>query len=65
MYYKIGRTKIIEKSKENCVIDVGKESYQTSLNTWMNDDFERVLMTEVSVFHKVWKSTSQEKKKKE
>lgn len=53
MYYKIGRTKITEKSKENCVIDVGKESYQTSLNTWMNDDFEGFLTTEVSVFHRV------------
>lgn len=53
MYYKIGRTKITEKSKENCVIDVVKESYQTSLNTWMNDDFEGFLTTEVSVFHRV------------
>lgn len=65
MYYKIGRTKIIEKSKENCVIDVGKESYQTSLNTWMNDDFERVLMTEVSVFIKCERVQAKKKKKKE
>lgn len=47
MHYKIGRTKSVQESKENCVIDVEKESLQTSLNTWMNDDFERVFMTEV------------------